>query len=86
MKGAQLTDSKLKRIVKVKQLPEQKIPVEIMAESIKEISDGIKKMRSGKLTDRAIILLIHDHCNVSFKDIKSVMDSMQELSSIYLKK
>ena len=64
---------------------EPEIPVEILAQSIKDISEGIRKMRSGRLTDRAIILLIADNCNVGKPAIKEVLESMNSLSKKYLK-
>lgn len=72
--------------VKVVQTDEQEIPVEILAESIKEIAAGVKKLRSGKLNDRAIILLISDNCNVGRPAIRKVLESMETLAATYLKK
>ena len=75
----------MRKTVIVKQNKENEIPVEVLAESIKEISQAIGKLRSGKLTDRAIILLIADNCTVGKPAIKDVLDSMQTLSKRYLK-
>jgi 2-phosphoglycerate kinase len=74
----------MKKNVVVKQT-ENEIPVEIRAESIKEISEAVRKLRAGRLTDRAIILLIHDHCGVGKPAIKAVLDGMQTLSKRYIK-
>lgn len=64
----------------------KKIPVDILAESIVEISNAVKKMRNGGLTDRAIILLIHDSSSVGKPAIKAVLDSMETLSEKYIRK
>jgi|GEM_PF-4753256 hypothetical protein len=61
------------------------IPVEIIADSIVEISAGIKKMRSGRLNDKAIVHLIHKSCNVAGHTILAVMNAMEELEKEYLK-
>lgn len=71
--------------VTVKQNTENHIPIEILADSILEISNGVRKMRSGRLTDKAIILLISDNCTVGKPAIKEVLESMQSLSFRYLK-
>jgi hypothetical protein len=70
--------------VTVKQT-ENEIPVEILAESIKDISTAVSKLRAGRLTERAIILLIADNCTVGKPAIKQVLDSMHTLSKRYLK-
>lgn len=79
--------------VKVIQNEEKPMPVEVIAESIKSISDGVKKMRSGPLSDNAIYLLIH-HASPSvgysgkpsMKQVRSVIEGMESLEKTYLKK
>lgn len=43
--------------ITVKQDENKPVLVEVMAEAIVAISEGIKKLRSGPLNDRALILL-----------------------------
>ena len=45
-----------KVIVKQPLKPEDEIPTEVLASAIIDISQGMKKIRAGRLTDRAIIL------------------------------
>ena len=79
--------------VKVIQNEDKPMPVEILAESIKAISDGVKKMRSGPLSDNAIYLLVH-HASPSsgysgkptLKQVRSVIEGMESLEKTYLKK
>jgi hypothetical protein len=70
----------------VKQNPEKEIATEVIAESIVAISDGIKKLRAGRLNDRALVLLLHDVTGVARRDIKVVLDGLQSLESTYIKK
>lgn len=72
--------------VAVKQNPEKEIATEVIAESIVAISDGIKKLRAGRLNDRALVLLLHDVTGVARRDIKVVLDGLQSLESTYIKK
>lgn len=46
--------------ITVKQDENKPVLVEVMAEAIVAISEGIKKLRSGPLNDRALILLIQN--------------------------
>ena len=41
---------------------EKETTVEVIAASVKAISDGIKKLRSGPLNDKALVLLIQHSC------------------------
>lgn len=78
--------------VKVIQQDDKPIPVEVLAQSIKAISDGIKKLRSGPLTDTALILLIQHasptvgYQKVTIKHVRAVLDGMESLERTYLKK
>jgi hypothetical protein len=78
-----------KKIV-VKQRPEKEneIPTEIMAESIKAIADGVIKLRSGRLNDRALFLLIKDAAprNLTLADIRATLDGIASLEAAFLHK
>lgn len=76
---------------------EKQVPIEVLADSIVQISQGIKKLRSGRLNDRALMLLIqHAAPNVSarsrlytplsIKAIKAVFEGIESLEATYLKK
>lgn len=75
----------MKIVVKQKENAEE-IPTEIIAQSIKDISDGVKKLRSGKLNDKAIILLISKASSVSLETVRSVLTGMENLEKQFLKK
>ncbi len=62
------------------------IPTEVIADSIQQISDGMKRLRAGRLNDRAIILLIHHASNVGQREIKDVLAAMESLAVTYLRK
>jgi hypothetical protein len=84
--------------IAIKQDEKEPVPVEVLATSIRAISGGIKKLRSGPLGERALLLLISENCQmkkarsryptkhkVSPAVIKSVLDSIESLQSAYLK-
>ena len=62
--------------------------IEAMAESINQISDGVTKMFSSGLTERAILVLIKDSCgqNVNMLQIKKVIRAIETLGVKYLTK
>lgn len=87
---------KIKKEVKVVQNEEAPIAVEVMAESIKEISNGIKRLRSTRLNDKALHLLIQHACRgvsgaysnskPGLPVIRAVIESIESLEATYLKK
>ncbi|MGM4891223.1 hypothetical protein [Tardiphaga sp. 839_C3_N1_4] len=82
----------MKKVI-VKQTGPNEIPTEVMANAIVAISEGIKKLRSGRLNDKALYLLIQhaaptgqNYGKISQREIKSVLEGIDALSATYLKK
>lgn len=65
--------------------PAQRVTYEILATAVRELAQGVKKLRASPLNDRAIILLLHDTTGISKRDIQSMLDSMENLERTYLK-
>lgn len=76
------------RIATIKQNPDEPVPTEVLADSIKEIAEGIRHLRTGRLNDRALILLIQDAAAgpLSKSDIRLVLDSIDSLEKTFLRK
>lgn len=82
--------------VVVRQDEQKPVPVEVLAASIRSISDGIKKLRAGPLNDKAIVLLIQHaaphvggrsgYGQISTKEIRAVIEGMDALEATYLKR
>lgn len=82
--------------VVVKQNPEKEVPTDILAENIVAIAHGIRKLRSGRLADRALFLLIQDaapsvggrlgRSPITVKQIKSVFAGIDALEINYVRK
>lgn len=71
---------------KIAQAPgHEEVPTEIIAQSIKDISDAMKKINSGRLKQDAIVVLLQDVTRLPKKHIKMVLDAMECLQSIFLK-
>lgn len=64
------------------------VPTEVLAQEIQNISSGVRKLRQGRLNDRALLLLIQNSvpCSISIKTIRYVLDSIESLEQTYLKK
>lgn len=73
-----------KEKVKVTQEVGNEVPTEVLAKSIVEISNSMKKLRSTKLNDKALLVLIQADCKESQSTIKSVMASIENLATTYL--
>ena len=83
----------MKKTAVIEQKQEQPIEIKIIAESIVAISEGVTRLRKGMLTDRAIILLIHDACGTDRAgkkpgkpEIRNVLDAMESLKEMYVQK
>jgi len=80
------------RKLAVKQDPKEEIPTEIMAAEIVAISQGIKKLRAGRLNDRALFLLVQAATPsikfkpISLKTVKAVFEGIENLEGTFLKK
>jgi hypothetical protein len=62
------------------------IPVTVLAESIKSISKSMKEMRNSGLKDSAIIVLVQADTGLPRTEIKTIMDSIENLADTYCKK
>lgn len=65
---------------------ETPVPVEIIAQSIKRIADGFQRMKKSGLSERAIVVLLHDASGVGKPAIKDVLYALGSLEKMYLTK
>jgi hypothetical protein len=81
-----VANQKVKSPVKV--VNDAEVPTEILASSIVEIAQGIRKLRSGKLNDRALFLLIQDACkvNIGLATIREVFDAIGDLERQFVRR
>lgn len=74
--------------IKITQLPDP-LPHEILESAIVAISEGVTKLRMGRLKDSALCLLIQQSCATADrptqKQIKAVLDALVDLERAYLK-
>lgn len=70
--------------------PSEEVPVEVIAGALVAISDGIKRLRSGSLNDKALMLLIQHACpsndRPSISTIRTVLGAIESLKSEYVRK
>jgi hypothetical protein len=61
-------------------VPDETAP-EVLASAITEVQTAARKLLNSRLTERAIIMLIHDHCGerVGKREIKIVLESAANL-------
>lgn len=82
--------------VVVKQDKDAPVPVEVLAAGILAISEGVKKLRAGRLNDNALVLLIthaapgvgrgYAKKKISAKEVRAVLEGIEQLEATYLKK
>lgn len=87
----------MKKKTEVKVIPDEtgKVTVEVLAVEIKSISDGVKKLRAGRLNDKALHLLIqnaapsvggrYQNTKVGMTEIRAVLAGMENLEREFLK-
>ena len=72
--------------VTVKQNPEAPVATEVIAAAVEEIAAGMRRMRAGRLNDRALVLLLHHSTGVPQCVIRQVIAGLEGLEVQYLKK
>lgn len=85
----------MKKEVIVKQDEQNPVPVEVLASSIKAISEGVRKLLAGPIKTDTLILLIqhasqkvggrYSKHHVGYREIKSVLDGIESLAESHLK-
>ena len=70
------------KVVKNAENPES---TEVLASAIVRIGEAMEKLKNSGLNEKAILVLVHDHCKVAKRDIKLVFDSMRKLRAWYCK-
>lgn len=68
----------------------QRVPPEVATEEIArkldELIEAMKRVRGGRLNDRAIIILLSHITSLGQREIKAVLDGIESMSDYYLKK
>lgn len=81
--------------VVVKQNPEKETPVEVLADAIVAIAQGIKVLRGSRLNDKALHMLIAHAAppvgtrpaqRISQRDVRAVLEGIASLEATFLKK
>ena len=87
----------MKKEIKVTEnvpLGEKPVPVELVVQAILSISEGMKKMRSTRLNDRALCMLIakasptygsYPKQQITASQVKLVFEGIESLEAAYLK-
>jgi len=78
-------ETKKNLTVTIKTNEESPEPVELIAQSIIDISDAFEKIQKSRLSERALLILIKDACGVSLHDIKIVLNTVPKLKHLFLK-
>lgn len=79
------TEMSLKKLI-VKQTEKDPIPTEIIAQSIVDISAGMKQIRNGRLTHKALVLLLSYASGISQRDVTAVIDGLNNLERLFIVK
>ena len=66
----------------------EEIATEVLATEIATIAQGIRKLRGGRLNDRALVLLIQHAApgSIGTNAIRAVLDGIDALEATYLRK
>ena len=81
--------------VSVVQNPDSLVPVEVLAESIKAISQGMKKLLAGPLTEEVIVLLVtnaspqigpkYSRSYITKPQVRAMLQGLESLEKKFLK-
>lgn len=70
--------------IKQPESPTPPIPVEVLATSIKSISDGMRQISASRLTRKALVALIHDQSKLAKRDIEIILNNLESLERDWL--
>lgn len=62
------------------------IPTKIIADSIVEISSGVKRLRNGKLNEKALLILVAHASGMSQAVVKNVLNGLEDLQALYTRR
>lgn len=74
------------KIVKNEESPES---VELLAQSVIQVAEGFEKLKNSPLTQRALIVLLHDGigaAKITKSQIQLVLEALPRLKAWYIKK
>lgn len=83
------------RKIAIKQDPEKEVPMEVLADAVVAITEGVKKLLSSRVTDRTLYMLIADAApqygkypksSVGVREVKAVLEGITQLEARHLKK
>lgn len=74
-----------KLIVKQPDPPSEAVAAEVIATSIVKIAEGMKAIGQTRLSQKAIVTLIHAQSKVARRDIEIVLNNLQDLERDWLK-
>jgi predicted Fe-Mo cluster-binding NifX family protein len=79
----------MKKNITIKKNEENPESAELLAQSIIQVAEGFDKVLSSKLTQRALIVLLHDGIGASKitkSQIQLVLENLPRLKAWYIKK
>lgn len=73
--------------VAVKQVEGAEVATEVIAQAVVDIADGIKRLKSGRLTDRAIEILVLNASpgKVTITQVRQVLAGLERLQREFVK-
>lgn len=74
----------LQQVVTIKRAENQPESMELVAQALLDIADGVKTLRN-RAKDNLLVLLLHDMTGVNKRDIKLILDAAPEIAGKYLK-
>lgn len=69
----------------IQQEGKPEVPTEIIAQHIEAISKGMKEINAGRLTKKAIIVLLQNITGMAQSEIKKVLDAQEVMANVFLK-
>jgi hypothetical protein len=75
--------TKVRTVVKEGEEPQ---PIEVLESSIVEIAKAMKKLGSSRLKQETLVTLLHDHTKVSKREVRDILNSLEALEVLFLKR
>lgn len=72
--------------VKVEQQEGKEVPIIVLAHSIAALAKGYKALTKTDLKQETLVTLLHDHSKVAKRDIRIILNCLDDLESLFLEK
>ena len=82
---AQPSEKRVVKTIKIVAGKDEPVVTELLAKEIENVSAGMRRIASGRLTQEALVLLIAEESGVGRPAVRDVLNTLSRIDRVYLK-